>query len=285
MKITNNHNLPQAILKAVQNDSYHKGEKTDYSVTDLLKPPRQLTLMKLFKDEITEDAADMIYRLYGQIVHSILDRANDSDLSEERFFAEFLGKTISGQIDSLSHDGRVLTDFKFATAWKFKQNAAPDFEFVAQLNMQLELLRQNGLDARRLQVVGLIRDFHLREAEKYPDSYPKSPIVVLDIPMWHRRDTVEFIETRIRLHENAWTDLPECTKDERWAEDDIHAVMKGTRAMSGGLKTNHEQALQMHRLNPGSRIEFRPAVNKRCTAYCAASRFCAQYQKLKLSKV
>lgn len=282
MQITNKNNLPEAIVKAVKSDSYDRGQ-SDFTVTELLKPPRQTALTSFFYDQITEDAADLIYRLYGQITHKILHQANGQDVAEKRFFSTFSGRIVSGQIDSLSKDG-ILTDYKFCTAWKFMKNKSPDPDFVAQLNMLLELLRRNGLDAKKLQAVGLIRDFRLREAKANPDSYPSTPIVTREVPIWPRQDTVEFIETRIKLHEQARIALPECSKDERWAKDDIHAVMKGKKAMNGGLKTTHEAALEMHKLNPGSRLEFRPAQNKRCEAYCAVSPFCIQYKKLMLSK-
>ncbi len=279
MNITNKNNLPEAIVNAMRNDSYNRGD-SDFTVTELLKPPRQRALQKYHADEITEDAEDLIYRLYGQIAHSILERANELDLSEKRFFADFQGLKISGQIDTLSLRGGILSDFKFSTVWKFKQNAPPDPEYVAQLNMQLELLRQNGLDANKLQIIGLIRDYRKREAQANPDSYPSSPIVVMPIPMWSREEAVHFINRRILLHVNAASNLPECTKDERWAKDDIYAVMKGKRAINGGLQSSQEQALQVQALNPGTRIEVRPAENVRCSGYCSAAPFCAQFKKL-----
>ena len=45
MKLTNNHNLPEAIVAAIMNDSYTKGD-ADISVTELLTPP-QLRHLKL----------------------------------------------------------------------------------------------------------------------------------------------------------------------------------------------------------------------------------------------
>lgn len=280
LKITNRTNLPESIVKAVLNDSYDRGA-CDYSVTELLKPPRQRALQKRHADEIIEDAADMIYRLYGQIAHGILDRANEVDLSEKRFFATFQNKILSGQIDTLSLKDGILTDFKFSTVWKFKQNSPPEPDWVAQLNMQLELLRRNDMDAASLQIVGLVRDFRLSEARNNPLSYPQAQIVVVPIPMWPREQTIKFIESRIKLHEHALTDLPFCSKDERWAKADIYAVMKGKRAISGGLCTSEADAVKLQRSNPGTRIEFRPAQSVRCQDYCTASPFCTQYQKLK----
>src|SRR5690606_35269178 len=104
---------------------------------------------------------------------------------EKRFFAKIdVNGTfykISGQTDSLSLTDDVLTDWKFVTAWKFKNGKANDPDWVAQLNMQLELLRQNGLNASKLQIVGLLRDWSKLEAKRAlesaaPDSYPQNPV-------------------------------------------------------------------------------------------------------------
>ena len=57
MRITNERNLPYALVKAVENDSYNMGS-ADKSVTGLLQPPRQSALRELHADEVTEDASD-----------------------------------------------------------------------------------------------------------------------------------------------------------------------------------------------------------------------------------
>ena len=70
MRITNERNLPYALVKAVENDSYNMGS-ADKSVTGLLQPPRQSALRELHADEVTEDASARVYALYGQLVHSL----------------------------------------------------------------------------------------------------------------------------------------------------------------------------------------------------------------------
>src|SRR6185437_14380265 len=98
---------------------------------------------------------DGLYRLYGQVAHGILERANMADLAEKRLFitVEVNGVKykVSAQFDTLAIAGEILSDFKFTTAWGFKKDTAPKADWVAQLNIQLECLRQNGLDAKKLQ--------------------------------------------------------------------------------------------------------------------------------------
>lgn len=279
MNLTNKSNLPEAIIKALQNDGYNSGD-SDFTATSLLKPARLAALEKRHKDEAQEDAEDGLYRLYGQIAHGILERANEADLSEKRFFAEFKGYKVSAQIDTLSLKDGVLSDFKFSTAWGFKKDSDPKPEWCAQLNIQLELMRANGLDAQKLQIVGLLRDWQISKA-KEDSNYPQKPIVILDIPMWSRKTTQLFIEMRIAAHVAAEVSLPECTPEERWSKPDTWAVIKKgqKRAINGGVQLAEDLAKAVQEKTPGTFIEHRPGESVRCKNYCRVSSFCNQYKK------
>jgi hypothetical protein len=274
---------PEALLKAVEADTYSRGN-SDYSVTQLLKPPRVVALEALHKDEMVDDVSDRIWSLYGQIVHTILERANEADLVEKRFFAEFQGPKklvkVSAQLDSLSLKDSRLTDWKFTTVWKFLPNKPVDADWTAQLNMQLEILRRNGLNAERLQIVGLLRDWSKTEASRNSD-YPQRGVVTQPIEIWSREQTTAFIEERISLMEAARKELPLCTPTERWAKQDIWAVMKGERAIRMGLCFSEKNAIDLCKMNPGTRIEFRPGQSPRCEHYCAVSEWCDQYKAMK----
>lgn len=213
MKITNKYGLPDAFVRAVTNDPYEKGE-SDFSVTGLLAPARQKALLQIHDDVVEEDAVDRVWSVLGQGTHHILQRAARPgiDLVEQRFFAKFGETTISGQIDLLEQDTGTLSDYKVTKAFAFSKKAGTKFEWVAQLNMQLELLRRNGLDARALQIVGILRDF-----DKKKMSDPALEVVVLEIPIWTREKTIALIEERIKAHLSAKEQLPECTTKETWA--------------------------------------------------------------------
>jgi hypothetical protein len=276
VNITNKNNLPEAIIKALKNDGYNSGD-SDFTCTGLLKPARLAALEKKWKEEIQEDAEDGLYRLYGQIAHGILERANENDLSEKRFFAVFKGYKVSAQIDTLSLKGGVLSDFKFTTAWGFKKDGDIKPEWEAQLNIQLELMRANGLDAQKLQIIGLLRDWQISKAKEDP-NYPQNPIVVLDIPMWSRKTSQLFIEMRIAAHVAADVSLPECSPSERWAKPDVWAVIKKgqKRAINGGVQLSQELAQAVMDKTPGTVIEHRPGESVRCKSYCRVSSFCNQ---------
>lgn len=285
MKLTNRTNLPEALVKAMTNDPYDAGD-SDFTATSLLKPARIVALEARHKHEITEDAEDGIYRLYGQVAHGVLERANMADLAEKRFFATFnvggVDYKVSAQMDTLSVTDGTLSDFKFTTSWGFKKDQPPKPEWVAQLNIQLELMRMNGQDASKLQIIGLLRDFQLSMAKQDP-NYPQSPIATHDIPMWPREQTQSFIKLRIGAHVNARTILPECSPDEKWAKPDTWAVIKKgqKRAINGGVCLSEPIAQGVMAKNPGTFIQHRPGESVRCANYCAAAEFCTQFQRTK----
>ena len=283
MKITNKQGFPDALVRAVEADPYSRGA-SDYSVTQLLKPPRAVALELVHKASLEDDVEDRLWSLYGQIAHTILERANEADLVEKRYFAEFAGKKVSGQVDTLSIESRTLSDWKFTTSWGFKLGQPPKPEWVAQLNMQREIiLRQpNPPEVNQLQIIGLLRDWSKLEARRSED-YPKKGVQVVSIPVWSREQTTAFIEERISMHEAAKAaasdaDLPLCSTEDRWAKQDAWAVMRGERAIRFGVCFTEDGAKQLHANNPGTRIEFRPGQSVRCEAYCSVSDYCTQHQ-------
>lgn len=102
MRFTNELGLPDAIVQAVTNDSYSRGD-ADISVTTLIGPPRIAELTRLHEAEIVEDVADRIWLLLGRTVHNILEKAapKGAAITEERLFIDVGGWTVSGAFDSL----------------------------------------------------------------------------------------------------------------------------------------------------------------------------------------
>lgn len=287
MKLTNKNNFPEALVRAVENDPYNRGD-SDYSVTQLLKPPRQVALERLYGADLTEDVEDRLWSLYGQVVHTILERANEADLVEKRFKATFNTKygpkTVSGQVDNHSLVYGLLTDWKFTSSWGFKLGQPVDPSWVAQLNMLAEILTENQITVESLRIVGLLRDWSKLEAKRTAD-YPKKGVITVPIERWSREQARSFIELRLNLHEDAKNaaehELPHCSPDERWAKPDIWAVMKGQTAMRGGLCLTEEIAKNLSDRNPGTRIQFRPGVSTKCENYCKVSEVCSQFKKMK----
>lgn len=277
MRLTNLSGLPEALVRAVSNDPYTKGD-AEFSITELISPPRQAALKVQHRHEIEEDVEDRLYSLYGQMVHGILERANANDLAEKRFFGEIAGARVSGQIDTLELVDGVLTDWKFTTAYKFKANQPVPPEWTMQLNFQLELLRQNGLDAKVLQIVGLIRDFSKLEARR-DANYPQKSVQIMPIDLWERSRTVKLFEERVTLHRQARVTLPECNDEERWARPTKYTVMREGQVRAVKLFDDQAGAEEYAKGGKGLKVETRPGELVRCSNYCSVAQFCSQFQK------
>ena len=303
--ITNNKGFPEALVKAVENDSYSKG-RADRSVTGLLAPPRQAALKDIHEDVLTEDVADRTYALYGQLIHLLLERAGEQDrnaLTEERLFTEVGGWTISGQTDTITlteEEGWIVSDYKFVTAYKFKRDYSGELvmpaEYEQQLNMYAHLLRDNRFRVDGLKIVGIYRDWSKLEAKR-DKNYPQLGAETHDVKLWSEEDAKAFMEERVRLHQYAMAgnmhgsiteeDLPECTDEERWAKKDSWAL-KTTRDSKRARKVfygSNSEAINWA-MNPDNKIkrgfvvEHRPGANTRCENYCLVSEYCEQFQVL-----
>ena len=304
MVITNNAGYPEALVKAVENDSYSRGEGVDRSVTGLLAPPRQAALKEIHGHEIVEDVSDRTYALYGQLVHLLLERAGEQSrnaINEERLYAEVGGWTISGQTDTLTltEDQRswIISDYKFVTSYKFKRSYSGELvipeDYEQQLNLYAYLLRENGFKVDGLKIVAIYRDWSKLEAKR-DKNYPQLGAETHDIPLWSEDKAKAFIEERVRLHQDAMflgnkyaeaaSNLPECTDEERWAKPDKFALMPTAKSARARKLFNSEVDATAwaaaNNMKPGWVIEHRRGVNTRCESYCLVSEYCTQFQAL-----
>jgi len=280
MQYTNKYNLPQPIVDLIVNDDYSRGA-SDISITGLLSPPRQTVLARQHAEELTEDVSDCLYRLYGKLVHKMLEDADRTALTEERYFMPVEGLpgktwTISGQVDRLLVKDKTLQDYKFVSCWKFK-NGTPPAEYIAQVNMYLELLRYNKIMLDDAEIHAMFRDFSKLEALRNSD-YPPIDYMIYPVEIWPREKVQEFIKERVILHQQALEELPECTLDERWARATRYAVMKQGRMRAVKLYETVEAAEIHASKSSAFYVEHRPGVQTRCENYCLVAFKCSQYQ-------
>lgn len=266
--ITNKYNLPEAIVKAIENDDYSKGD-ADYSVTGLLKPGYMNSLYRQNKNKITEDASDRIYSLMGKLMHLLFERAGDTVETEKRLFADIDGVKISGQIDVLN--GSTIQDYKFVTVYKAKDT--DDYE--KQLNLYRYLCMMNGIEIEKLEVVLIFRDWSKMKAQRESD-YPQSQVMVKQLPIWDNAKTYTYISERIKAQNDA---MP-CTDAERWSKGGNFAIMqKGkTRAMRlFDTEIECQKYIESHELEKCT-IEYRRPEYVRCENYCNVKVFCQYYK-------
>jgi hypothetical protein len=297
MVITNNAGYPEALVKAVENDSYSKGEGVNRSVTGLLAPPRQAALKEIHGHEIVEDVSDRTYALYGQLVHLLLERAGEQSrnaINEQRLYTEVNGWKISGQTDTLTltEDQRswIISDFKFVTSYRFKRSYSGELvipeDYEQQLNMYAYLLRENGFKVDGLKIVAIYRDWSKLEAKR-DKNYPQLGAETHEVPLWSEERAKGFMEERVRLHQDAENDLPECTDDERWAKRDKFALMPTAKSVRArklfDSRVDATTWAAANNMKPGFVVDHRKGANVRCENYCPVSEWCEQFKILNAS--
>src|SRR3990167_3243952 len=180
MILTNELGLPGPIVEAIAADDYDPGD-SDITVTRLIAPPRAVALARQHAGELVEDASDRIWALMGQAIHTILERAAPAvgRIVERRFYATVEGQRLSGQVDLI--EGGTLSDYKMMSVWEIIHGLKS--EKVQQLNVLKWLAEQNGIEIRKLQIVGILRDWSKSKAATTSD-FPKRQIAVVNVPMW-----------------------------------------------------------------------------------------------------
>ena len=287
MKVTNHHNVPETLVALANKDFYSKG-KADYSVTEIISPPRIQRLRRRHWNEMEQDVSEMLWQLLGSALHVVAERGNHPDYkTEERLFAEIDGVSLSGAIDiqKITPEGILITDYKFTSAWALRQDK-PDW--TAQQNIYAWLVETvKKTPVVGIQICALIRDWSRREAAVKAD-YPQAPIQVIDLPLWPIEQREAYIRERISMHRDSkvqddWDeDLPLCTDDERWIRDEVFAVMREGKKRAFKRCATQEEAESVLKQIPEKDkpyIERRPGEAVRCTGdFCGVARWCSQYQ-------
>ncbi len=278
MITTNKLGLPQALVNAVTKQTYSKGE-SDISVTSLIGPARKRVLESQHRSEMTEDASDCLWRLFGSIGHMILE-THAEGLSEHRFFTDCLGWKVSGQVDLI--EGTQIADYKMTSAWSVIDG--PKIEWVQQLNLYRLLASLNGFTIDNIVIIALLRDWSRTDALR-GNNYPQTQVVKLDIPLWTLSEAQNYLETRVRAHQEAEEALPECTDEEKWARQGKFAVMKsGNQKATKLFDVRSEADSFAAEKGKGFSVVERPAQYPRCESYCGAAPWCSFAQSLKVEE-
>ena len=291
MNITNNHNLPQSFVNFARNDKYSKGQ-SDISVTTLIDSPRVRLLRDAKSSEMTSDAADMIWPLFGTAVHHILESASEDEgvTLEERLYATVNDWVLSGAVDHQKVEGNAIriTDYKVTSVWSVIHGK---IEWEQQLNCYAFLAQKTkGMKVKSLQICAILRDWNRREAERRYD-YPQAPVALIDIPIWPETKRIEYIKERVAMHQEAQMNydleqaFPSCSDEDRWKRGEAWAVKKKgnkralrvfeTEELAHGFAVAHKARKNEYVLE----IEHREGEYVRCKGdYCGVANLCSQFK-------
>ena len=89
-------------------------------------------------------------------MHSVVENTNESNsdvLTEKRFYHDYDGKVITGQIDVYDMSSKILYDVKTVSAWNLVNGYKKSWEF--QLNVLADLMQENDWKVKGLAIVAI----------------------------------------------------------------------------------------------------------------------------------
>ena len=282
MKVTNKLNMPAAFVNAVSTTRHNAAGC--FSATTLNKGAKEIILSDRHFDEITVDAADSVWAVWGTAVHALLESQPDNNFHEESFKVPVSNSFVTGQVDSYDMENGVINDWKTASVWKVQFNDFKDWR--AQGLTYAWLLQQSGLEVKKCRFVALLKD-HSKTKAKTDSSYPQSPVFIyeFDVTAADMEETAARILAKVQEIENAYEldddAIEPCSAEERWADGEKWAVMKNGRKTAIKLFDNSADADAMAgEMGNAYYVEHRPAISRKCGDYCNCKDFCNFYKAM-----
>jgi hypothetical protein len=281
MKITNKQGLPAPLVALLARDFYTKGA-SQYSVTELMSPPKIRRMREQYDEEMEVDATKLIASQLGTFMHARLEgKSVEGYTNEERIFHSIDGITISGAVDLQEHteNGIVIIDYKFVKAWSVMKSKD---DWVTQLNIYkwlVETVKKQKVCG--LKICAIIKDY---SAHSNQEGYPEAEAVMIDIPMWDSVTTETYVRQRLDMHRAAkqaqefGEELQACTDEDRWMSETIYAVKREGRKTAIRVFKSIEEANELAEKEKGY-VEERKGEPRRCIGdFCGVSKWCKQYQ-------
>lgn len=290
--LTNSLGLPQPFVDAAT--SRHEYKPNRYSVTEVLGGTCEAILKRRHQGEQDEDVADRVWAIWGTAVHKVLEQAQatDSQLQEQWFSVPIEGTPyeMSGIFDLYDDSTGTVTDWKTTSCWTV---IFGDFEkWRDQCLLYCWMLRKHGFDARRGEIVALLRDHSMRKARTDRD-YPQHPVFKI---CWDF-DGEDFMRAEADVcawfaevaHEETVEDdyLEPCSPDKRWHKPDKWAVKKKGRKTAVRVYESEKDA-RIRAMEENKKadsndlyyVEFREGEDTRCQSYCSVAQFCPYGKKI-----
>lgn len=289
----------------------------DYSVTDLINPPRLTALRKRHAHEVTKDPQTQVGALIGTAIHELFEKnlkvaaVYDDKYVLERTVQDFVyidddqyspsmeKRLITGRFDVL-YDQKEMTDIKSCSTWK--KIFDPKFEdWTMQQNLYAYLLSQRNIFVEKISVLVIYKDWSVGLTRDR--TYPQQQVIEYELPLWDFMETGMILQKKVEEHvacENlADHELPACPEKDTWARfpggaTKQFAIMQSVKAKradkvfkEGTINdvykyVQERQAGQIAKKKPlpkSAFIEVRHAQRKRCETYCPFNKFCNHYGK------
>lgn len=274
----------------------------DYSVTDLITPPRIVHLRNRHKHELpVPTVEDSLAAFLGNAIHSYVDKmlrkANtmpqyyNQFMSEVKFWDKIGGRKIAGKIDHYHEPTSTLSDLKMCKVYKLMKGEFGDWE--EQLNIYRAFLLDAGFTVDNLVIIAWNLDWNRMECERDP-KYPPFNYTEVPITVWKKETADHLIESRVvtlRDSESAHDfNLPECSSLDMWEQPTKYRIMEPGKTRATRLVYT-EEAVEEYvqwRANNGKTlkdytVEVTTGRRTRCEDYCKVNIFCSSYLQYKES--
>lgn len=302
--------LPQVLIDALQDKSYHEELKEYFdtldpetrklfkiSTTTLPRAPRQRILYERHSHRVWVDPISNFWKLYGNLIHLLLEQHGGiGNIVEKRIGLNLeVGDTmvhLHGKPDWYGTEERKETDYKFTSVWSYI--CGDHEEHKAQLNVNAFLLRNVlGQKVEALQNLYMFRDWKKQDAARIP-NYPKEQVLVVPCEVWTDERVLEYIRDRISAHiENnprKDEDLTPCTPEERWEAEPLFKIIKINPKTGEPQKVSKYRSRDKKECEDWVEVETKKkdekfiireskGFPKKCAEFCEISRYCIQYQQ------
>jgi len=272
----------------MKNQENRNQERKDWSVTELLLPPKISILTKRHKDELEIDAINLIDVSFGTILHSLIETSyKHLDLPniylETKVKTVFQDKIISGRVDFYDLEKKEIIDFKYykTNSWLFIDDKIE--ELTWQLNMYKWLMELNGFPVDKLTILFIFKDYNSYTAKR-DQHYPNSVWQELEIECKSRDEIEAYVENKLNIlneYEKLADDLiPNCSYEDRWQNPDSYNVFSEGKKIASFPTLEEAETFKNNNSINTYEIHLSKYSPKRCDKYCAVKDYCFFYTKL-----
>jgi len=270
MKWTNNHNLPDRVIRVIQGKyKERKPELNRLSITDLVDEPLPRILYTNHWDDIVRDYSDLLTMVQGISLHSRYEMcATDDEDAEHKFEDVVEGIIVVGKADN--HFDNTTLEVKQTGVYGPKYRLP---KWTKQMNCYGWQRRKRDILVEELLVDIWYRDW--KQGNIHWKDYPEIPYECISLDLWDFETQDEYIRSQVQKHlSHPVYDKPEqynkpCSDEQRGIRFEAYKGKNKTPTKVGTLdEVNQWCKQQPHK------FEIRKSSPVFCERYCKSRSVC-----------
>lgn len=274
--------FPSPFVRVLTQEYYDAGH-SDYTITQILGPPRRTGLKSEGHQEIVRSVYAGMVAMWGTAMHWILEQGSRKEEGEHTEVRNFHTMTIDGDDVVVSGcmdlwEKKIAWDYKFIKG--FQEKMKPEHYDQIQLNAWLAI--KNGWEVENVGICYTDKTWSPGQADVNP-AYPQMPCQVYIHP-YDAEYAERLIIERVTDHHRARKGSPrDCRPTEQWAEPDVWALKNPGAGKA--RKKCYSLTEAYEEMKKGEIIEKRPGLKKYCTSWCGLKYCCPQYEREERERV